>query len=392
MNDEYSGQSAIYAGMQGPPSWAQGLDLYEWVQVPGNTLASIDPANNPTINPNYPNAAPWKGIVGQAGIIDAFCGACYDDQTGQFGFVNNGGHVDYLGNEPYLCNVIAEQASWRMLRNPSGAVGNVINLNDGQEPTGVYADGRVRSVHSYAYQVAGNGRFFLAGAPALSPSGQSAKAEAYELNTQTGELSLLVAYNDLISPAAVYGAASFDPVRNSLVITGWQASRIIEVDVNAKTKTALTSTENIFAGYVNATYAITPAKHIFCSVQTANTAYKAHRGLAIVEAHTKQVAYPSVPDAPAALGAAFGAVWQDSQRRLLLWNNANNTQTIYTLTPSNPADLSQPWAWGEIVGSGAVPTPRTLNGTHNRWQYSKRLGGCLLLNATNQQMYFVRTD
>lgn len=392
MDKQYRGQTAIFAGMFGKPSWAQGLALFEWTLVPGNTIAAIDPEKNPQINPNFPAASPWRGNGGIADLL-SYSGGAFDDTTGFFWKPIQGGHQDYGGNDPWRANVFNEYVQWEMVRPPSGAIGNVINLWDGKESTGLYADGRLRAVHSYGYNCAANGKVYAGALIGQFPQGQSGKAWCVEIDTKTGEYRLVCDYTGS-NIGSGYAAAAIDPTRNKLYSIGRETARFVEVDLVAGTFVNIGAMDNIFGGYsyVCGVYAEGADRVIFVSGQTSNTAYKARRGLAIINPLTKAVTYPSCEAYPAFLGGAIGAAWSPVRGALLLWDNADETNKVAMLTPSNPTDLSQPWTCSVISGTGVMPTSREPTGTYNRWQYSKRLGGCLLLNATNQQMYFLRTD
>lgn len=393
MNDTYTATSggAIYAGMVAPsalPAWRQGLALYETVAIPHvGALSTINPENNPAINPNFPNAAPWRGNTGFPSVISAYCGGAWDDSTGEYWLPLGGGHQDYAGNEPYKFNVLVDVPQWQMIRNPSGAVGNVINLNDGQSATGLYSDGRLRSVHSYSYNVAYGGRIFVGALTAPYP-GVSTVRKCYEINRTTGEAELICDYSTSGSNIAGYGGSVLDYTRSKLFISGHETSRFVEVDVNAKTFVNIGSSENIFGGYSCGVYAAEADRVVFACRQRTNTAYRAHRGLAVINPANRVVSYPQCQDFPAFLGDAIGAAWVGNA--LWLWDNATSTNSFAVLTPSNAADLSQPWTVSTITSTGATITARAGVGTYNRLQYSDRLGGLLLINAVNQSMYFTR--
>lgn len=395
MDKQYFGQTAIYAGMQAPaqlPGWARAARLHEWVQVPGNTLASINPANNAAINPNHPGAAPWQGNSGQQAVVAAYCGAAYDDSTGRYWLPLGGGHQDYAGNEPYFADVFAANVQWKMVRNPSGAVGNPIVFNDGQDRTGKYSDGRLRAIHSYSYHVAHGGKVYVGCLVSPYPEVNMAR-QAYEIDPVTGESALICDYSTSGGNITGYGGTALDPNRGKLYLSGQETTRFVEIDLATKMFVNIGSLENIFGAYSCGVYADGPDRIVFAAQQrAANSSYRARRGLAVINPITRAVSYPACDDFPSFLGGAIGAVWQSAQNRLLLWDNATETQKLAVLTPSNPSDLTQPWVASVINGTGVTPTARAGAGTYNRLQYSKRLGGVLLLNATNQNLFFMRTD
>jgi hypothetical protein len=395
MNDNYSVLSGatIYAGMVAPaqyPAWRDGLDLYEVVAIPQvATLASIDPASNVLINPNFPNAAPWRGNTGQSSVVNAYCGAAWDDSTGEYWLPLGGGHQDYAGNEPYKTNLLADTIQWQMVRWPSGAIGNPINFNDGLDATGKYSDGRLRGIHSYSYHVAHGGKVYVGCLTTPYPNVGLAR-QAYEIDRVTGEATLLCDYSTSGNNITGYGGAALDHTRGKLFLSGQETTRLVEIDVNAKTFVNIGSLDNIFGGYSCGVYAEEADRIVFACRQRAETAYKAHRGLAVINPATRAVTYPACENFPSFIGGAIGAAWIGS--KLLLWDNSTDTNKFAVLTPSNAADLSQPWTVSEITGTGAAITARSGSGTYNRLQYSKRLGGVMLLNDVAQQMFFMRTN
>jgi len=107
-----------------------------------------------------------------------------------------------------------------MLRNPTGAVGNTGTLNDGQEATGVYFDGRHRAIHSY------NKPVYVPGyGPLIAVQGNTSYTagggtnNSLLLNEGTGEMSVLAT---LASPGAATsgGAACYDQSRGRVYWIG----------------------------------------------------------------------------------------------------------------------------------------------------------------------------
>ena len=140
--------SPVAGGRYVWPAWRRHHAPMSVFAIPAsNTLDDLNPKNNPAINPVYPSTPEWMG--NHANIIGAWCGACYGDDAGELWLPLSGGHGDYAGNEPYKINLRADVPQWEMVRPPSGAIGNVLTTNDGQEASGVYSDGRPRSIHSY---------------------------------------------------------------------------------------------------------------------------------------------------------------------------------------------------------------------------------------------------
>jgi len=390
MNKTYRGQTSIHAGVFGKPSWAEGLDLYEWTAVPqAYTLSSIQPMLNPAINPVYPNKPEfYYGNFG--GIMTAWCGACYDDSSGDFMLPLQGGHTDYSGNEPYRVNMFAESVAWQMIRPPTGAIGNTVITDDKRESTGLYADGRLRAVHSYNYPVAGNGRMFIAGLQGFATSGQAGKKWVVEISKTSGEYNLVADYASN-GMGSVYGGGCFDTRRNRVFVVDTGQSRFIAVDPDTGAITNLGSVAERFAGYPRPVYAAEIDKVVVTSPPTDINAFSSLSGLTVIDPETGAATYPAIHGtAPSWFNwNGCGAVWDGN--RILLWNNNASTRNVLQLSPTgNPS--TDPWQLTEIAGAGAAPTARTGNGTFGRLQYSKRLGGVMLINDVAQPFYFMRTE
>lgn len=121
------------------PAWRREMAKHTWTNV-GNTLASIDPEDDPVINPNYPANAPWHAAGGQPTAVTAWNGAVWDEARKRLWVPLCGGHADYAGNETYVWDALTGQFSMEI--PPTGAIGNTGTLNDGQEASGVYFDGQ----------------------------------------------------------------------------------------------------------------------------------------------------------------------------------------------------------------------------------------------------------
>ena len=394
-NKTYSAASGqgIYGGRFNLPLWRQGMNIYDVVAIPHVApLSSINPENNPAINPNYPSPSQWKGSTGFASVVSGYCGAAWDDVTGRFWLPLGGGHNDYGGNETLFTYLMDDAPVWQMLHPPSGAVGNVILLNDGAEASGLYSDGRFRAVHSYGYPLAMNGRVYNGAQIATFYSGQSGKGWFIEIDAGTGDHSLVCDYTtNGANIGSGYGATAGDPTRNKAYVIGKGSTRIVDVNLNNGAFAPIGgSAENILGEYCTGIYIPEADKIMFVAQQTANTAYRAHRGLIVINPANNAVSYPVCENYPSFLGGAVGAAWCGD--KLLLWDNATQTNKFAVLTPSNPNDLTQPWTVSEITGIGETITQRQGAGTYNRLQYSKRLGGVLLYNDVTQPIFFMRTN
>lgn len=390
----------VYAGRNAWPAWRSAMAANTWAQIPGNTLSSIDPENSPAINPNYPGQSPWRAGSGQSAVVNDWAGACWDDSTQSMWFPLQGGHSDYGGNEPYRHRVNQATPSFVMLRNPSGAIGDEIVLNDGQESTGLYSDGRLRSVHSY------NNNVF---APGLGPvicagvfdylSGAGGFERVYLLNETTGEATLLYDYSALYGIGTMSGAGTYDSLRNCIWLIGVGQTVLLRVSLPSGTTTATVSSNNYVGSYARTVYL--PQYDLVAVVQSGANGYPQSFYLWDVSQTTPIVIQPTLTGSwssglQTAAPGQVGMDWNGSE--LLIWDNTTNTTDVSVLAPSvqtSSGARTQPWTKSVISAAGSnvvTPTVRASTGTYGRWAYSATLGGCYLLNDHAQQAYFYATQ
>jgi len=98
------------------PDWIKQIAPGTWAEVSLNTLADVDPAKDPDVNPNYPSAPPWRD--NQKAVLSAWNGGAFATGYGKSGalMVAGGGHADYYGNEVYAFDLYERR--WQRLTNP----------------------------------------------------------------------------------------------------------------------------------------------------------------------------------------------------------------------------------------------------------------------------------
>lgn len=112
------------------PSWVANLPLWHWHEIPGTSLASVDPAVR------------RLGSTGPSSKIDAWCGATLKRKGSVYMLGAAGGHGDYAGNEVNALALNSEAPKWVELC-PSSANADVIN------GTQFYLDKRPSATHTY---------------------------------------------------------------------------------------------------------------------------------------------------------------------------------------------------------------------------------------------------
>jgi hypothetical protein len=384
------------------PMWVRGAARSTWMQVPLTALlASVDPMQDAAFNPSFPQSPEWSdGLSRQATVVTAWCGAAYDEGSDTIWLGLGGGHRDYAGNEIYKCHFSTDQPGWVMARPPSGAVGNVLVTNDGQEATGVYADGRPRATHSYnkwAY-VPGTGPVLMAhGSTSWRFGG---KSWGVFIDPSNGEHAF-TSVPDVLSVDRADGAGvCYDPLRRAIWVFEKGTSAAVRYNLPpGGTAAHLGSYQGVGAswsrgGVVSACYV--PGHDVVLVGQNDGYSHGAtsnHRWR-VFDCATGAV------HSPAFTGTLGNGVvpglcqprWVPALQAACVWDNTSNTTQISSLKPSGDPRVD-PWHIGTLPVSGAntvVPTPATPNGTLGRWAYSPRLGGFFVFNSTAGPTYFYK--
>jgi hypothetical protein len=112
------------------PAWARTAPLWQWVEIPGTALASVEPSPRPL------------GSSGPRSKIEAWCGAALKRRGSVYLIGAAGGHADYTGNEVNALVLSDDAPAWKELRAPSPAA---VVLDSVQ----FYLDGRPSATHTY---------------------------------------------------------------------------------------------------------------------------------------------------------------------------------------------------------------------------------------------------
>lgn len=365
------------------PAWRSGKSAMSVFAVAaGNTLSSLNPKDNPAINPVYPSNPEWAGSGGQSAVINAWCGGCYGDEVGELWLPLSGGHTDYAGNEPYKINMLADTPMWVMPRPPSGAIGNVLTTNDSQESTGVYSDGRPRAIHTYnkAVWVDGVGpAISVQGSTAFS--GQSGRLDYLQIDRVTGESTRTVVASLAVGNASGLGAC-YDTSRHAVWVRGVSDGNFAKFDIASGTwqlvGLQLTSSGTHGLCYLAAHDVVVD----ICNYYTSK--------IGVVDCVTGTLTKPATTGSPAvALSGDMQPVWVESLGAIAVWNNdLANAHRITLLTPgANPR--TDTWTISTLDFSIVdQPTAKADAGTYGRFFYSARLNGFGVINGTTQPIYF----
>lgn len=362
----------------------------------GGTLAAINPINNAAINPNYPAAPEWApNTLSFDAVVTAWCGAAFNESASEMWVGIHGGHTSYAGNEVMACDFSSETPTWRLVRKPSGAIGNVLNTDDGQEARGTYSDGRPRSIHTagkWCY-VPGVGPALMAlGGGAWQPA-RGGKNWSVFVDERTGE----AAYTSELANVGLTDNAGtcYDPTRHAIWLSIRNRTLVTRYNIPASGgvhQGRFTEVGRDDPGYGNQNLCYLPG-HDCLLVGDAFDDESVSRWR-VMDCKTGEWFRPSfngVLNGPRSVGSGQ-LRWVPSLGAACFWDNATQTTLITKVTPGVNA-RTDPWTIGSlpVSGSNAVnPSARQGNGTYGRFAYAPALGGFLLFNSVSGPTYFYK--
>lgn len=367
----------------GLPSWVSSAVSGRWGTVPvAAALSTLDPKLNPALNPDYPASPEWYGSTGFGSLVTTWCGACFNAAADELWLPLGGGHNDYGGNEPYKLSLNQETPAWTMVRPPSGAIGNLLTTNDGQEASGVYSDGQPRSIHSYnkPVWVPGVGPYIAAQGNAWY-SGQAGTNKPIAIDPVTGLGTMKTA-----CPASLayrLNAGCFDPTRGtqgSIWTRSSGTAKMQRYDVAADTWSVDLGSSSSPTNYVGMVYM---AEHD-CILISAGDGWR------VFDCQTYAYTTPTFSGSSSLDVGSCQPIWIDGKG--YAWNNAANTTQVTRLTPgANPR--TDTWTVDALTvdgGNAVTPTARVTDGTYGRFWYSPNLGLFCLMNSVSGSIYFFK--
>ena len=359
-----------------PPGFPSAARV--WTQVGTNTLSALDPAQDPTINPNYPSTAPWRGVTGQESVVTAWSGAVWDEANKRL-VINGGGHADYAGNEVYQWS--AQTGAFSRLSKPSGAIGNTGTLNDGNDQTNPsYFDGRPRSAHTYNHLVLRDGVMWsFQGSTYVSGFGVCSGYRFENNDWIRDSTSLQFSGN--------YGGTIWDATRGRFLIIGHGNGRPMWYDPIAKTTGLMNHWTNNDAQEMKPVH--DTRRDLVLQFSKFITAFKLDDTSDAVTITTTGTPPDWATLSIVANPSRTGAVYDYDNDRYLVWHGGSS---IFVLTPpaigQNP--LTATWTWSKIDAVSGTPSSPTPNGTYGRFWYSPSLGCIGVVNSVTEQMWIFR--
>lgn len=377
------------------PEWRSAMAPNTWAIVPvATTLAQADPALNPAWNPNAVDSAPWRGTGGQSMVLDAWNSfvPSVAPNDGRLWITCCGGHADYAGNEHYELDLMSEAPSWICKRRPSrNAIDGLISLNDGQESTGLYSDGRIRSSHVYQSQCHVPGRgIFMSDNAACYQSATGGPRKAFWI-TEDGEHSVACDYSG-ISVFGSEGGCCHDTLRDVLwFVRAGELAQIGRYDP---------STGSVTSHGVKDSWVGIASRMIYIA-ELDLVAHFTTIGSGLVlwdpAALTWKRSVTTAGTKPSWLAGSLGqcgSAWIPEMGSILLWNNTSNSTKLATLTPGANA-WADAWTWGELapdVSNAVIPPVKPSSGGAanilGKFGYSPAMRGFYLQTQYSSILYF----
>jgi hypothetical protein len=371
-----------------------------WAQIPvGNLLSDLDAKFRPDLNPSFPGNPPWYGN-GFIGIANAYSGAAINQATAEVWPFLAGGHTDYGGNDVFRLRLNQNVPIWERLRNPSGAIGNLVsweNIAEGSA-SGIFTDGRPRTTHTY------NGVVYVPGiGPAVTnliyahPNLEGPQ-HAWAYRESTNDYVRLADYSSLGSVIAPYGGSCWDSARGVIWALGGGAYSMVKINPTTGVTTLHGTVDNHAKHGLQLKYdSANDLIYILSSSDSVGWKDYPSRMSVFDPAtnlfHVLPVPTGALPSGVQVTGDAVG--WDQDEGRLLLWAHAAGDRTqIGVLTRPSSGNLrATAWAASAIAISGSnsvTPTAPPAAGTFGRGDYISILGGFFVWNAVDQNPYFFK--
>lgn len=393
MNDNHSAASgqAINAGRFNVPSYIRSTALNSWGTVPATkTLASLNPRNNPLLNPVYPSKPEWEATGSFQAIVTAWNGASYNRDLNELRIALIAGHADYAGGESYNIYLDSESPEWVMMHPPTGALPDAVITNDGQESTGLYSNGRPRAVHTYnkAIWVPNYGHMMVPqGNCSVAANGGTLRAILF--NQETGLMDLFGAAIGVGSPGDYSGGGScWDTLRECVWVRRVGTGVFHRYYPATNTWQINTSASIAVAGNVAMEYM---PEHD-CIVWLCTTFSDAGE-VGVLNCATGVITRKAVSGS--LVGMNLRGLCQPrkfSANQFAMWHNSTDTQTINVLSfDTHP--ITGNWSVTQLPVSPSntvTPTAATANGTYGRFFLDEKLGIMGVINGVTEPIYFYR--
>jgi hypothetical protein len=370
-----------------------------WSVIPmAVKLDDIDPIYDAAINPEgVGNAPEWSPDSSRwSRIVVAWNGMSYNMDADEAWMLHCGGHTDYGGNEVLACDFNSDAPEWRMVRKPSGAIGNEIVTLDGLEGGGVYSDGRPRSSHSYNVQlyVPGLGPILI-GCPGPWYAGGGLVKWMVIVDETDGEPTFTPQMSVISTDNLAGSGCCYDPHRNCVWLAQKGNNALVKIIPGAGndwTNCSGSAVGSAISKGSGASIAYHPESH--CLLIGNNTNSTTHGSYRVFDPENTTLYTPTNSGSVSGglLGGDSQPRWVETLGAFCVWDNASSTTLITRITlGANPRTDAMTIDALTVAGGNAVtPSAKTANGTFGRFAHSERFGGFILFNSVSGDTYFYK--
>ena len=354
-----SGPPATFDGSV--PSWRTSIVKWQWVELPGTTLADVavkNPVNGETVHPN--------------GRIDAWNGLAANRDDDRVYLACAGGHADWAGNEVYMIDFALEKPTWTMLRAPTTTIATDVPY---------YSDGRPSSTHLYyALQfVRAKNRIFKMSAGSVWGSGNSNNTFVDAFDLAKGDWDAKGTWTDSPAGNAINRPYAQDPVTDDVFTFGagkfwrWTSSTGTWKSLGDKPSYA---NDDIVGG------APTVADPVRARAVFFVNAYKPGQGLAVAYAGGVTDLTVGGPAAAQVTKTQNGIQFVPSEDAFVLKTDKGGE--VVRIDPTSYAATVLPT-------TGPTP-PDAINGVYTRFLYLPYLKGIVYLPSHAANFWFLATE
>lgn len=374
------GTDIIYAGLPGVPFWRSSMTALTWAELtPANTIQSLDPENSLATNPNFPGVSDYRANQGINAKLKSWNGGIWMENLLEFRTGPSGGHNDLWSNADFVWDAIT--TDWVRASDPTD---NSTDLGDLTTSGMLYADGRVRSCHTYGLFAERNSvAWFFGGAIARTTG--TFFSQPFFWNGTDWERDADVILHSNISTGC--RSAVYNPTTDKFWIFQGanQVPRIY--DPVLKTVTNATRFLNMSDDKL-AFYLGDPDIYLVFGQQASVNAVR------VLTLDSDATDINSVGTAPTISDYGAMGICHDTIRdRYLIYDGG---ATVYTLTPPVDNDyVNSNWTWGQLTLDGSnvvIPTAAQPNGTFERFWFSESLNCCGVTNEIDEAMYVLALE
>lgn len=364
---------AASSAQSGGPAWVTNLPMWQWYPIPNTALSSV-----------VPSPVPFGG-TGPISKIIAWCGATLKRQGSVYLIGAAGGHGDYAGNEVDALQLNTANPAWVQLRGPSPHSEVITGAQ-------YYLDRRPSATHTYwaSQFINARNRFFVMPSPGMGTGGIPDPPPGWPYAGDAGyTFSFDMSSNDWDAPeyvARYTGGGDFTgalvakhPVTENIYYNrasvGWwrwtQATN---------TWTKVNNNNNSAQNYSAA--AIDPIRNRMLLVGSYGGSVPPR--VLDLDGNPLSVTFGGLGASALTIGSYPGVVYDEASDRFLVVFNSGSSIRVRRVNPAT-------WFVDEPATTGTPPGSR-INGIHNSVQYVPELGGIVIANNYNGNVFFLRTD